>query len=43
MAGYIYVLEGGRIVEHGTHPESLERSGSYAKLYLAQAANHRES
>ncbi|MCX6842066.1 MAG: hypothetical protein NTX53_07295 [candidate division WOR-3 bacterium] len=40
MADYIYVLERGRIVEHGTHQELLERNGSYAKLYLAQAASY---
>jgi ATP-binding cassette subfamily B protein len=42
MADYIYVLERGRIVEHGTHQELLERNGSYAKLYLAQAASYQE-
>lgn len=42
MADYIYVLERRRIVEDGTHQELLERNGSYAKLYLAQAANYEE-
>jgi len=38
MADYIYVLDQGRICEHGTHRELLERGGLYARFYLAQAA-----
>jgi ATP-binding cassette, subfamily B, bacterial len=37
MADYIYVLDQGRVKEHGTHRELLERNGLYARLYQAQA------
>lgn len=35
-ADQILVLEGGVIVERGTHHELLERGGAYAALYAAQ-------
>ena len=32
----ILVIDGGRIVERGTHAELLERDGVYAQLYRTQ-------
>ncbi|MEA2513737.1 MAG: ATP-binding cassette, subfamily bacterial MsbA, partial [Thermomicrobiales bacterium] len=35
-ADQILVLEGGRIVERGTHPELLQGNGFYRELYDMQ-------
>jgi len=41
MADRILVLTGGRLVEHGTHEELVERGGLYAELFNLQAAGYR--
>jgi ATP-binding cassette subfamily B protein len=41
MADRIYVLSGGRIIEHGTHEELVELGTNYANLYNTQAASYR--
>jgi ATP-binding cassette subfamily B protein len=38
-ADLIVVLEHGKVVEHGTHEELLERRGLYTSLYGDWAAN----
>jgi len=41
MADLIVVLDGGRLVETGTHDELKARGGRYAELYDIQAAAYR--
>jgi ATP-binding cassette subfamily B protein len=38
-ADVIFAIDGGRIVEHGTHEELLTRGGLYARLYEEQFGN----
>ncbi|HET8630755.1 MAG TPA: ABC transporter ATP-binding protein, partial [Thermomicrobiales bacterium] len=41
LADRILVLEGGAIIEDGTHDELLLRDGRYAELFNLQAASYR--
>ena len=41
MADRIYVLNNGRIAEHGTHAELVSQGMDYAELYNTQAASYR--
>lgn len=41
-ADVILVLEGGRLVERGTHAELLAAGGLYANLYNTQFKRHAE-
>ena len=41
MADEIVVLEGGRVVEQGTHDELMQAEGIYERLFTLQAAGYR--
>ena len=36
----IFMLEGGRLIEEGTHEELIKVDGSYAQMYKKQAMNY---
>lgn len=38
MADRIFVLDGGRIVQNGSHGELMEKEGLYRTMYLAQSS-----
>jgi ATP-binding cassette subfamily B protein len=38
LADHIYVLDGGRVTEHGAHPALMAAGGIYAELFTLQAA-----
>ena len=40
MADYIVVLDGGRIVEEGTHHALMDAAGIYSRLFSLQAAGY---
>ncbi len=42
LADHIYVLDCGKIIEHGTHTELMAQSGHYAKMFRAQADPYRQ-
>jgi ATP-binding cassette subfamily B protein len=41
QADRIAVIDGGRIIEHGTHAELMQLDGVYAKLFRLQAEGYR--
>ena len=42
LADRIFVLEQGRIAQHGTHAELIEQAGTYARLFNLQASAYRK-
>lgn len=43
LADRVYLFEGGRIVESGTHRELMEKNGHYADMFRKQAESYRET
>jgi ATP-binding cassette subfamily B protein len=41
MADRIFVLEGGRIAEEGSHHQLVALGGKYAEMFEMQAAGYR--
>ena len=41
MQERILVLDGGEVIENGTHAELVERRGLYAELFNLQAEGYR--
>jgi ATP-binding cassette, subfamily B, bacterial len=41
MADLIVVLDGGRVVEHGSHAQLMAAAGGYAELYRLQERAYR--
>jgi len=42
MADHIYVMDQGRIIEHGSHATLMAKNGHYARLFRAQAKHYQE-
>lgn len=40
MADRIYMLDGGRIIEHGSHDELMKKGGKYAEMFTLQAEKY---
>jgi ATP-binding cassette, subfamily B, bacterial len=40
MADIIVVIEGGCMIEQGTHEQLIARQGRYAKLFALQASGY---
>jgi ATP-binding cassette, subfamily B, bacterial len=41
MADQIVVIDGGRVIERGSHDELMELDGIYARLFSLQARGYR--
>lgn len=41
-ANQIYVIGGGKVMEHGNHQELLAKKGKYAKMFNAQAKGYKD-
>ncbi len=41
-ANQIYVIDGGKVVEHGSHQELIKNNGKYSKMFNAQAKGYKD-
>ena len=42
LADRVYLFDGGRVVESGSHAELMERNGQYADMFRRQAESYVE-
>ena len=43
LADKIYLIDGGRVAESGTHEQLMAQNGIYADMFRKQAENYKES
>ncbi len=43
LADRIFLMDGGEIIESGSHDEMMEKNGKYAEMFRMQAENYAES
>jgi ATP-binding cassette subfamily B protein len=39
-ADEVFMLENGKVIEHGSHQQLMQQNGAYADMYTKQAKNY---